>query len=333
MLIWVGGGQCVMVLSGVDLTIAITGHARGRLNMTISSKFKTIVVAFVIGSFSSFGAAGVEGSSEPKAYEIPRSQVVPIKDTTTDRQYELYIRLPDDYAKTADTKHPVVYATDGAWHMEMLSGAAEYVLPNAIVVVISWQKDSKDDFDGDERPHISRFRDYTILPSTNPEVQAKYKVGQARNHLTFIRNDVIKYVEANYQTDPAERIYFGFSLGGEFGSYILFEEPDTFKHYVLGSPAFDPESLKFLQDLAAKREADTTPLNANVYVSVGEKETDAIPLIETFMSTLQSREDASLNVKDLEVVAQSNHSEAFPATAVRSFKWLSGLIAENNTGE
>lgn len=272
-------------------------------------------------------------ASEPKAYEIPRSQVVPIKDSETDRHYELYIRLPDDYAETADTKHPVVYATDGAWHMEMLTGAAEYVLPNAIVVVISWQKNSKDDFDGDERPHISRFRDYTMLPSTNPEVQAKYKVGQARNHLTFIRNDVINYVEATYQTNPAERIYFGFSLGGAFGSYILFEEPDTFKHYVLGSPAFGPESLEFLQRLAAKRDEEEKPMNANVYVSVGERETDAMPLIETFMSTLQSREDASFNVKDLEVVARSGHSEAFPATAVRSFKWLSDLMAENNTEE
>ncbi|MEM9385071.1 MAG: hypothetical protein AAGA68_08415 [Pseudomonadota bacterium] len=44
----------------------------------------------------------------------------------------------------------MVYATDGAWHMEMLSGAAQYMLPNAIVVMISWQKNAKDDFEGDE---------------------------------------------------------------------------------------------------------------------------------------------------------------------------------------
>ncbi len=286
-----------------------------------------VLVSFFLLPFISAGA------SDLKPYEIPRSQVVPIKDTATDRQYELYVRLPDDYAKNTGTRHPVVYATDGAWHMEMLSGAAEYVLPNAIVVVISWQKGSKDDFDGDERPHRSRNRDYTFIPAPTPELQAKYKDGEARNHLTFIRNDVIKYVEANYQTDPAERIYFGFSLGGLFGSYILFEEPDTFKHYVLGSPAFGARSLKSLQDLAAKREADGTPLNANVYVSVGEKETDAIPLIQTFMSTLQRHKGAGLNPKELEVVKMSGHSEAFPATAVRSFKWLSDLMAENKSEE
>ncbi|SDE10632.1 hypothetical protein SAMN04488071_2119 [Kordiimonas lacus] len=287
----------------------------------IMKKF-IVVIALILLSLT--GAQ----SSDHKSYKILRTEVVPITDSSTGRAYDLYIRLPEDYGKDASVKHPVVYATDGDWHMPLLSGAAEFMLPNAIVVVMSWQKDSKDDFDGDERPHRSRNRDYTFIPAPTPELQAKYKDGQARNHLTFIRNDVIKYVEANYQTDPTERIYFGFSLGGQFGSYILFEEPDTFKHYVLGSPAFDPRSLKFLQDLATKHEADGTPLNANVYVSVGEKETDAIPLIEAFMSMLQRHKAAGLNPKELEIVEKSGHSEAFPATAVRSFKWLSGLIAD-----
>lgn len=269
-------------------------------------------------------------AGEPKPYTIPRSEVVPVTDSNTDRQYELYVRLPEGYGEVEDTRHPVIYATDGAWHMEMLSGAAEYVLPNAILVVISWQKEAKDDFDGDERPHISRFRDYTVTPSSDPEVQAKYNVGQARNHLTFIRNDVIRLVEANYRTDPAERIYFGFSLGGAFGAYILFEEPDTFRHYVLGSPAFNAESLRFVQDLAAKRKADGTPLNANVYVSVGEKEEDAMEEIRALVSTLEGSADSGINLKKLEVVEQSGHSEAFPATAVRSFKWIADLMAENS---
>ncbi len=269
----------------------------------------------------------------PTPYQIPRSEVVPITDSETGRHYELYIRLPESYGEPADTLHPVVYATDGAWHMEMLSGAAEYVLPNAIVVVISWQKEAKDDFQGDERPHISRFRDYTVTPSSDPEVQAKYNVGQGRNHLTFIRNDVIKLVEANYAADPSQRIYFGFSLGGSFGAYILFEEPDTFKHYVLGSPALNAESLEFVQDLAAKRKADGTPLSANVYVSVGEKEADAMIEIQALMSTLEDGKASGLNPKALEIVEQSGHSEAFPATAVRSFKWIADLMAEDTHEE
>lgn len=268
-------------------------------------------------------------ASEHQSYKMPRTQVVPIKDISNDRKYELYIKLPEDYAKEPGIRHPVIYTTDGAWHMEMLSGAAEYILPNAIVVAISWQKDAASDFEGDERPHISRFRDYTVTPASDPKVQAKYKVGQASNHLTFIRNDVIKYVEENYQTDSTERIYFGFSLGGEFGSYILFKKPDTFKHYVLGSPALDVDSLNFVQDLAAIQK----PMNANVFVSVGERETDMMDNISALMSLLERQKKHGLNLKELEVVEKSGHSEAFPATAVRSFKWLSQLITKPTSGQ
>lgn len=298
--------------------------ARARMMGDIMKKIAALAIALLLPFVAT-------KAGEARPYELPRTEVVPIEDSNTGRQYELYIKLPEDYAKDANVKHPVVYTTDGAWHMEVLSGAAEYVLPNAIVVAISWQKESAEDFDGDNRPFLSRFRDYTILPSPNPEQQAKYKVGQAANHLTFIRDDVINYVEANYQTDPAERIYFGFSLGGAFGSYILFDKPDTFKHYVLGSPALRAESLKFVQDQAAQRQAEGAALDANVYVTVGEKETDAIPNIRAFMTTLERLEGAHLNVHSLEIIERSGHSDSFPATAIGSFKWLSELMAKPET--
>jgi len=265
-------------------------------------------------------------ADEPEAYEIPRSQVISIQDTVKNRAYDLYIRLPEGYGKDASVKHPVVYTTDGAWHMEMLSTSAEFILSNAIVVAISWQKDAKGEFEGDARPHLSRFRDYTFLPATNPAVQAKYNVGQARHHLSFIRDGVIKYVEENYQTDPAERIYFGYSLGGAFGAYILLEEPEIFKHYVLGSPAVDEADLEFLGGLSAAIAADDGMPSVNVFVSVGEKETEQMGNINALMALLEQHSGTGLSLGSLDVVSQAGHSEAAPATAVRSFMWLSALM-------
>jgi predicted alpha/beta superfamily hydrolase len=172
----------------------------------------------------------VEASAQ-QAYEMPRTQVVPITDSKADRQYELYIRLPEGYSENTDIKYPVIYATDAVWHMDMLSGTTEYLMPNVIVAGISWEKGLDD-----ERPHFSRYRDYSLVESSNLERQAKYQFGQAGSHLSFIRDDVIPYVENNYRVKPSERIYFGYSLGGTFGVYVLFEQPDTFNHYILGSP-------------------------------------------------------------------------------------------------
>ena len=36
-------------------------------------------------------------TGEPNAYEMARTEVVPILDTSTDRQYELYVKLPEGY--------------------------------------------------------------------------------------------------------------------------------------------------------------------------------------------------------------------------------------------
>jgi len=125
--------------------------------------------------------------------ELPKIQVVPIKDTKNNRQYELYIKLPEGYAENVYVNYPVIYFTDALWHIELLSGSADYIAKDAILVGVSWEKDLRGDL-ATLGAHASRFRDYSIQPLPNPEAQARYQLGQANNHLDFIRNDVIKYV-------------------------------------------------------------------------------------------------------------------------------------------
>ena len=131
-------------------------------------------------------------ANETSDLTLPKIQVLPIKDTQADRQYELYIKLPEGYSENKDKIYPVIYFTDALWHIELLSGATEFLMGDAILVGISWQKDINEALMKEKGQHVSRNRDYSISKSTNPEVQAKYQLGQASNHLTFIRNDVIK---------------------------------------------------------------------------------------------------------------------------------------------
>ncbi|WP_262696325.1 alpha/beta hydrolase [Kordiimonas aquimaris] len=278
---------------------------------------KKITVLFFLVSLPFIGVK----ASEQKAYEMPRTQVVPIQDTKNDRQYELYIRLPEGYAENTNTHYPVIFAADAVWHMDMLSGATEYLMPNVIVVGISWQKGLDD-----ERAHVSRYRDYSIEKSSNPVHQAKYQFGQASNHLPFIRANVIPYVENNYRTDPDERAYFGYSLSGTFGVYVLFEQSDTFKHYILGSPT--PQIAGFIDMHETKPASQQQDLNVNVFVAIGELEKDKMEMTEGFASILQRRSEASLTFSGLEVIEGSNHGTAFPETVIRSIKWLSQQIAE-----
>lgn len=252
-------------------------------------------------------------ATETKSYEMPRTQVVPIRDTKSDRQYELYIKLPEDYQENTDLKYPVIYTGDAVWHMDMLSGATEYLMPNVILVGISWQKDLQA-----EAVHASRFRDYSLVKDTelNPR-------GEADNHLSFIRDDVIKFIESNYRTDPNERTYFGYSLGVQLGAYFLFAQPDTFKHYIFGSPAFSEQSVKYIDELEARTASRQSQMNVSVFVSLGELENDEVQTVKNLVSVLQRRSQSGLRLTGLETIEDSDHGTAFPPTVIRSIRWLS----------
>jgi len=253
---------------------------------------------------------------------LPKIQVEPIKDSQSNKQYELYIKLPENYSKHQDKTFPVIYFTDAIWHVELLSGATEYMMEDAILVGISWQKDIPEDLKQEYGAHFSRYGDYSFKKRTNPK-HPKIKFGQANSHLRFIREDVFKYVESNYRTQPNNRTYFGFSAGGLFGTYALMAQPESFKNYILGSPSVrgDVADLFALENSKLK----TKDLAINVFISYGELETKMIPHVEEFISTLKNNQYHGISSIKHSVIKSSGHSDSFPQVGVESVKWLSNM--------
>ncbi|SNY99937.1 alpha/beta hydrolase [Flagellimonas pacifica] len=283
---------------------------------------KTIKLSLLICLVSLSTVFAQENSSvklEPSNLVLPRIQVIPLKDTQADRQYELYIKLPEGYSKDTNPKYPVLYTTDAMWHLEMLSGTTEYMLEDIILVGISWQLDINEDLKNERGAHVSRFRDYSINKHSNPEIQKKFQLGQANNHLDFFRNDVITYVDKTYRTDPNNRTYFGYSLGGLFGAYILQARPDTFKNYILGSPALEGD-IPMLSKLDSKPITNHKVSKTNVFLSYGSLEKELGENAGEFIAILKNNNDGHL-VLHREVI-EGTHQTAFPLTVLRSVVWL-----------
>jgi hypothetical protein len=57
-------------------------------------------------------------------------------------------------------------------------------------------------------------------------------------------------------------------------------------------------------------------------------ETEQMGNINALMALLEQHSGKGMSLSNLDVVAQAGHSEAAPATAVRSFMWLSALMAK-----
>lgn len=263
-------------------------------------------------------------ANESERYQIPSTQVIAIADTQANKQYELLIKLPESYQENKDKTYPVIYFTDAVWHIELLSSISAFMMEDVILVGISWQKDIEKSLIAEHGEYVSRFRDYSFRKSSDPVKQAKYKLGQANNHLAFIQKDVFNYVEKNYRTKTDNRSYFGFSSGGLFGTYVLMTQPETFKNYLLGSP-----SLWRLSELAAMVDLQNKKLNANVFVSYGALEEKLKPHIDDFISLMSNRNDKTLTLERVEIKS-AGHSDSSPMMAVRSIKWLAEL---ENKGE
>lgn len=262
-----------------------------------------------------------DASSYGPQVKMPDTHVVPIKDEQNNRQYELLVKLPADYEEHKDVNYPVIYYTDAVWHIEMLSGNTYFMLEDVILVGVSWQKDNNPELVKDVGEYVSRFRDYSIVPARTEENQTKYQMGNAAKHLSFIRNDVFKYVEANYRTDPNNRTYFGYSLGGLFGAYILMTQPDTFKNYMLGSPSVWP---RFLTELRSVYKKSAKTLDRRIFVSYGSEEAELSPQIDEFLTVLKGEDKQSLSLTHK--VIPGTHQTASPGTVVEGIHWLSAFV-------
>ncbi|WP_199726281.1 alpha/beta hydrolase [Aquimarina sp. BL5] len=266
-----------------------------------------------------------------KSYlKLPKIEVIPIKDTKTDKNYELYIKLPEGYSENKDKKYRLLYFTDAMWHVEILSASTEFMLEDVILVGISWQKDIAKDLKQQYGDHASRFTDYSFWKKANPD-HPKLKFGQAKNHLTFISKEVIQYVDNNYRTDPESRTYFGYSLSGAFGAYILLTQPDTFDNYILGSP-LSKGIIPYLSEISSKLEAlesnNNSTLNVNVFIAYGTSEKEKAEPTAEFINLLDNKTNLGLSIQNK--VIEGDHQTAFPMIAVQSVAWLANLLKDGS---
>jgi len=234
---------------------------------------------------------------EPKAYEMPRTQVIQLSNSETDTLNTLYIKLPNGYEENTDLEYPVIYFTHPVQHIEILSAVTENLIEDVILVGLTWQKGMN--------------------------------YGNLDSYVNFIRNDVFKMVESNYRADADRRTYFGYSSGALVGAYILSKHPNTFENFILGSPALgvDHEVIQEIYELESTTAEERKKLNANVFISYGTLEGEDNPHFGKFITMLKNINDESLTLQYV-VIEGGNHQTAFPMTAVRSVTWLSDLIKE-----
>lgn len=234
----------------------------------------------------------------------PRHHVIEAQEL--ERSFQVMVRVPE--GAQADKTYPTVYLLDGGITFPLLASYYRYLklgeeVPEMIIVGISYGAGT---FEGGNY----RGGDFTA-----PAESAAHYGGAPRLQ-RFFRQELIPFIEKTYPADPARRIIFGQSLGGQFVLFTAQTDPSLFWGHIASNPALHRNLPFFLQARPASGSA------ARVFVASGSHDderfrTPALGWINHW--TAQADKPWALRAVSLE---GHGHFSAAPASFRRGLKWL-----------
>jgi predicted alpha/beta superfamily hydrolase len=195
----------------------------------------------------------------------------------------LTVALPEDYHAN-DDRYPVVYVLDGDTLFGMaasLTSAAGWAqeAPELIVVGIGYGVESY------EQWAQLRELDLALPGATSHDVSDPANSPQPDLFLRTLREEIVPYVDRTYRTLPEDRCLYGYSWGGFFGLYALLHEPDAFHRYILGSGLLEHTTEHVFREAGLLQDRHSA-LDARVYISLGERETDQVTALPELVRLL-----------------------------------------------
>src|SRR5665213_1521734 len=158
--------------------------------------------------------------------------------------YTIYVHVPPGY-DTTKTKYPVLYITDGDWDDNTAINSfnmlrQDYITNEAVIVGIGYGE-------------LHNQRDRDLEPTKG-----------GPKFLAFIEKELIPFIESKYRVTD-DRTLSGYSYGGLFSAYVLFDRPGLFKTVCIGAPANSSTLVGYAQNYFAAHK----DLKARVFLSVG----------------------------------------------------------------
>lgn len=193
--------------------------------------------------------------------------------TVVDDDFRLYFSFPPGY-DTATGKFPVLYVTDGDWNftliMQCFNGLKQdYITVEPIIVAIGY---------GDGKNQ----RDRDLQPANG-----------AANFLGFLSKELIPYVQQHFKA-AGERTLYGYSAGGLFASYTLFQQPELFNTVLIGAPG--GAGVETLRQAENYFQSHTT-LHSRVFIGVGAHELETVRNVQRIKTYLSAKKLSGLELE------------------------------------
>lgn len=234
--------------------------------------------------------------------------VLSVHATELDRSFNIFVRLPKGY-DTAKGSLPTLYLLDGGHTFPMLSAYYQYLAfgeeaPDIIIVGISYGADTFEN---------GNFRgsDFTA------KAESRDHYGGAPKFQAFLKDDLLPHIETRYRSDPAKRMIFGQSLGGQFVLYTAQTQPTLFWGHIASNPALHRNLEFFLENLSSDSDS-----GSYLYVSSGTEDDDRFRIpAKRWMQHWQQVTNKPWRLKTVDLPGHS-HFSAAPAAFRGGIEWF-----------
>jgi len=268
-------------------------------------------VAVPLALFSMLVASATFADDLRHLQSISGSRYHSLQSAPVGREFHIYVALPEDYDSSADRRYPVIYILDGGTLFPMLLGYSRYLkfaeeVPETIVVGISYGNDNS--VDGNYRS-----TDYTA-----PAADRDYW-GGAATFQKMLESELLPLVEDSYRADPAMRVIFGHSIGGQFVLFTALTRPGLFQGYIASNPALHRNLSFFLQKPDA---ANASGNDSRLFVGSGANDEPRFrePAVR-WMNHWSVQNDTPWQLK-VTTLDGHNHFSAPPAAFRDGLRWV-----------
>ncbi|HET7121385.1 MAG TPA: alpha/beta hydrolase-fold protein [Solirubrobacterales bacterium] len=229
------------------------------------------------------------------AVSLPNTDYLEIESAHVGATFAVWVTRPVGYESAGSARYPAIYATDGNWLAGLLSPLAELTafdrleeFPPYLQVTVGYVPADLTQW------HLLRVRDLIppgepLSASTSEAIAAEvesaglsaaerkgvleiFENTRADRFLRFLEEELRPQIEDRYRVEPGSAGLFGFSYGGLFTLYALFEGRGMFSRFGAGSPGvMTPESEIFRLQREAS-ESGRSFGGARLHITVNERE-------------------------------------------------------------
>lgn len=217
---------------------------------------------------------------------------------------KIYVYTPVNHSEPL----PVIYLMDGEM-IALVAGIVDFLyqvnqLPPMIVVGIG-------NYEYDRNRDLTSTHSFLNMDGKTDSVFWKNS-GGGENFLKFIKDELMPFVEENYNPSPY-KIFFGHSLGGLMTTYCLLNHPEMFNSYIAVSPSlwWDKESIFTNTDLLLQNKALRKKA---IFFSDGNEGVQYHKSVIRLQSLFQQKKIAGLRYKYIAYPEETHNSEVVKAT-------------------